>query len=220
MPTMLREFITYEWFTIFLIIGLACITIAKQLFRMRFKDFVWVFSNYKYLKIYARDQKFIDTFDGLLFVNLIISISIFLFYCYNTFIQLIQFDLLIFLKVILAIALFLLIKIMTERLVGSLFDIEPTMDAYLFQKTTYKNFAGLIILCFNLLLVYSNINPKPLICSCLVLVIFSNIIGFINSYQNNVTAINFNIFYFLLYLCALEIGPYVLLYKVLKEYNG
>ena len=217
---MLREYITYDWFTIVLISGLACITIAKQLFRLRFKDFVWVFSNYKYLKIYAREQKFIDTFDSLLFGNLIVSVSIFLFYFYNTFEHAIQFELLTFLKVILGVALFLLIKIMIERLVGSLFDIEKEMDAYLFQKTTYKNFAGLIILFFNLFLIYSPLSPKPLIYSCLVLVIVSNVIGFVKSYQNNLTAINLNIFYFLLYLCALEIGPYVLLYKVLKEYNG
>ena len=126
----------------------------------------------------------------------------------------------VFLKVILAVTLFLLIKIMTERLIGSLFDAESAMDTYLFQKITYKNFSGLIILCFNLLLIYSNINPKYLIYSCLVLVVLSNIRGFVNSYQNNVTKINLNIFYFLLYLCALEIGPYVLLFKVLKEYNG
>ena len=217
---MLREFITYEWFTIFLILGLACITLAKQLFKKRFKDFVWVFSNYKYLKIYAREQKFIDTFDGLLFVNLVISASIFLFYFYTTFIRSVEFQLMVFLKVILAVTLFLLIKIMTERLIGSLFDAESAMDTYLFQKITYKNFSGLIILCFNLLLIYSNINPKYLIYSCLVLVVLSNIRGFVNSYQNNVATINLNIFYFLLYLCALEIGPYVLLYKVLKEYNG
>ena len=217
---MLREFVTYEWFTIFLLLGLICITLAKQLFRLRFNDFVLVFSSSKYLKIYARDQRFIDTFDGLLFGNLVISTSIFLFFAYNTFIESLSFDLLTFLKILLGVALFYLIKIMIERLVGSLFDIESLMDAYLFQKTTYKNFSGLILLFFNVFLVYSSLSPKLLIYSCLILVVISNIIGFINTYQRNFTAININFFYFLLYLCALEIGPYILLVKVLKEYNG
>ncbi|WP_115461026.1 DUF4271 domain-containing protein [Winogradskyella aurantiaca] len=217
---MLRQLVTYEWFTIFLIIGLLCITSAKQLFRLRFNDFVMVFTSSKYLKIYTRDQKFIDTFDGLLFANLVISLSIFIFFGYHSFIEPVVFDFYSFLKVMLAVSLFFLIKIMVERLVGSLFDMEQLMDSYLFQKTTYKNFSGLVILFFNLFLLYSAVDPKILIYSCLVFIVLINIIGFINTYQNNLNAINLNIFYFLLYLCALEIGPYILLFKALKEYNG
>jgi hypothetical protein len=215
-----REFITYEWFTIFIVVGLACITLAKQLFRLRFNDFIWVFSNSKYLKIYSREQKFIDTFDSLLFSNLVISISIFIYFIYNEFWQELSFELLTFLKVLLAVGLFLSIKVLVERLIGSLFDIEPLMDAYLFQKTTFKNFAGLILLSFNLLLLYSSIDNRLLIYSCLFLVAVLIVIGFVNSYQQNLKSVNLNFFYFLLYLCALEIGPYILLYKVLKEYNG
>lgn len=217
---MQRVFITYEWFTVFLVIALACITMAKQLFRLRFNDFVWVFSNSKYLKIYTREQRFIDTFDGLLFGNLVISISIFLFFSYNNLVETASFDLLTFLKVILAVTLFFLIKIMVERLIGSLFGIEPLMDAYLFQKTTFKNYAGLVLLFFNLFLIYSSINAKFLIISALSLIFLLNTIGCINSYRNNLNLISLNIFYFLLYLCALEIGPYILLFKVLKEYNA
>ena len=79
--TMLRDVISNDWFTIFLILGLAFITLCKFLFAPRFKDFVAVIGNSKYLKIYARDQKFIDGFDALLFLNQIISVSIFCIYC-------------------------------------------------------------------------------------------------------------------------------------------
>jgi hypothetical protein len=215
-----REFVTYEWFTVFIVVGLSCITIAKQLFKLRFNDFIWVFSNSKYLKIYSREQKFIDTFDSLLFSNLVISTSIFLFFVYNEFWQELPFDLFGFLKLLLAVGLFFLIKILIERLIGSLFDLEHLMDSYLFQKTTFKNFTGLILLVFNLFLLYSDVNNRLLIYFCLLLVGVSMLIGFINSYQQNLKSINLNFFYFLLYLCALEIGPYILLYKVLKEYNG
>jgi hypothetical protein len=217
---MIRTFVTYEWFTIFLLVALACITAAKQLFRLRFNDFIWVFYSSKYLKIYSREQKFVDSFEGLLFTNLVLSTSIFLFYVYNSFFEPIDFELFSFLKIILGVALFFLIKIMVERLIGSLFDIEPLMDQYLFQKTTYKNFSGLILLVFNTFLIYSGIDVKLLIYSGLTLVLVSHIIGFVNSYQSNFTALNHNFFYFLLYLCALEIGPYLILFKVLREYKG
>jgi len=215
-----RVFITYEWLTLFLLLGLAAITVAKQLFKLRFQDFIWVFTNSKYLRIYSKEQKFVDIFDGLLFSNFVISVSVFLFFTYNTFIQEVPFDLFLFSKITLGILLFFLIKIMIERLVGSIFDIENLMDAYLFQKTTFKNFSGFLFLFFNLFILYSPIDIQWLIYSCLTLVLISNLIGFINSYQSNLTVINLNLFYFLLYLCALEIGPYILLFKVLKEYNA
>ena len=84
---MLREVISHDWFTIFLVLGLSCIAISKYLFGSRFKDFIFVVGNSKYLKIHARDQRFIDTFDSLLFFNLIISISIFAHYLYSSSLQ-------------------------------------------------------------------------------------------------------------------------------------
>ena len=137
---MLRSFETYEWFTVFIVVGLLYITATKLLFKMRFNDFLWVFTSSKYLKIYTRDQRFIDSFDSLLFANLTISLSIFLFFSYNTFIGPLNFDLLLFLKLLLAVSLFFLIKTMIERLLGSVFGMETLLDQYLFQKITFKNF--------------------------------------------------------------------------------
>lgn len=217
---MLRDYFTFDWFTIFIVIGLISITMAKGLFKARFRDFVLVFGNSKYLKIYAREQKFIDTFDGLLFTNFVISMGIFLFLCFNTLVEPLEFNLFVFAKILTALALFLLIKILIERLIGSIFDIEPLMDTYLFQKTTYKNFSGLLLSGANLFLLYSKFDTRWVIYISLGMLLIIHLVGFITSFKDNLRAINLNFFYFLLYLCALEIGPYILLYKVLKEYNG
>ncbi len=64
----MRNIITHEWFTIFTIIGLFAIVIAKFVNTLRFNDFLYVIGNSKYLKIYTKDQKFIDQFDSFLFV--------------------------------------------------------------------------------------------------------------------------------------------------------
>ena len=72
----MREVISNEWFTILIVLCLAVLAVAKFAYNKRFSDFISVIGNSKYLKIYARDQKFIDQFDALLFINLIISSSI------------------------------------------------------------------------------------------------------------------------------------------------
>ncbi|EDP71180.1 hypothetical protein FBALC1_01812 [Flavobacteriales bacterium ALC-1] len=216
----MRNFITYEWFTIFTIIGLFAIVAAKFLNTLRFNDFLYVIGNSKYLKIYTKEQKFIDQFDSFLFVNLALSFSIFIHFAYSTFISPIPFELITFLKLVFAVSTIIVIKTLLERLIGSLFEMDSLIDDYLFQKTTFKNYSGIVFLVANLFLLYTNISLEIIIISAFSLVCLINLIGFLTSFKNYQKLINPNFFYFLLYLCALEIGPYILLYKVIREYNA
>ncbi|WP_179337197.1 DUF4271 domain-containing protein [Winogradskyella ludwigii] len=215
----MRNYITHEWFTIFTIIGLFAVVVAKYLNTLRFNDFMYVIGNSKYLKIYTKDQKFIDQFDSFLFINLSLSLSIFIYFAYSTFITPVNFELVVFLKLLLAVSTIIIIKTLLERLIGGLFEIESLIDNYLFQKITFKNFSGLVFLIANLFLLYTSIRLDIILISALTIVCIINVIGFLSSIKTHQKLINLNFFYFLLYLCALEIGPYILLYKVIREYN-
>ncbi len=216
----MREIIANEWFTIFMVLGLVFITLAKVLYTNRFLDFIGVFGNSRYLKIYTKDQKFIDIFDGLLFFNLVISLSIFGYLSFLTLQPDQTFELDVFLKILLGISTLGIIKILIERLIGSLFEIDKVIESYLFQKTSYKNFSGFVLLPLNALLLYT-ISPTrtSILVGILVLVII-NLIGFATSFKIHQKTVLNNIFYFILYLCALEIGPYLILYKVIVEYKA
>ncbi|WP_411767227.1 DUF4271 domain-containing protein [Winogradskyella sp. A3E31] len=216
----MREFITYEWFTLCFVVSIIIITLTKYIYATRFNDFLFVVGNSKYLKIYSKDLKFIDLFDGLLFINLVFGLAIFSHIASNVLFQPVEFILGDFLKLCLAISVILLVKTLLERLIGSIFDIDAIMDTYLFQKTTYKNFTGVLLLIFNLVLLYG-ITPSNFIIYALIgVIIIINGIGFMTSFKNHQNLLYRNFFYFLLYLCALEIGPYVILYKVITEYNS
>jgi hypothetical protein len=217
---MLREVVSNEWFTIFIVLGLVLVTLSKFLFENRFKDFLLVIGNSKYLKIYSRDQKFIDGFDTLMFLNLLISVSIFSFIAYSELVLPSEFDLTLFVKVLFAIGALILIKVLLERLLASLFEIDELIDAYLFQKTSYLNYSGFVLLPINILLTYSITPSKPLIYTVISLVLLINLIGFITSFKKHQKLIFDNLFYFILYLCALEIGPYLILYKLITDYNA
>ena len=213
---MLREIISNEWFTVLVVLCVCILAFAKARFTNRFNDFLWVVGNSKYLKIYSRDQKFIDQFDGLLFLNLIISSALFYFIWYNTFIESIAFDLILFFKLFIGIGSLILIKILIERLIGSLFEIDSLIDSYVFQKTNYKNYIGLVLLPINILLIFA-VNPSKTILYIVAgLILVINLVGFITSFKIHQKLILNNLFYFILYICALEIAPYIILYKVLN----
>ena len=213
----MREVISHEWFTVFIVLGLVAITLSKQLFSVRFNDFIGVLGNSKYLKIYSKDQKFIDGFDSLLFFNLVVSLSIFCFLAYSSLVKPLEFELLTFLKIVFAFAAVVLIKVLLERLIGSLFDIDKLIDSYLFQKTSYLNFSGFLLLPINVLLLYSITPTKIVIYICIGFILLVNVMGLITSFKNHQKLIASNLFYFILYLCALEIGPYLILYKLIVE---
>lgn len=217
---MLREVISNDWFTVFLVLGLSFIVLCKFLFASRFNDFVTVIGNSKYLKIYARDQKFIDGFDALLFLNLIISVSIFLYLAYTSLVNPSEFDLTQFFKLIFGIGVLFLIKVLLERLIGSIFEIDSLIDSYLFQKTTYKNYTGFILLPINCLLIYTISPTKHVIYACFILIVLINLLGFMSTFKNHQKLLLNNLFYFILYLCALEIGPYLILFKLIKDFNA
>jgi hypothetical protein len=212
----LRNIIINDWYTVLIVVSMVFIAAAKLLYSSRFNDFIEIIINSNYLKIYIKDQKFINTFDGLLFINLIISLSIFIILSLNSLgnnfqVQNSQ----LYYKLIVGIGSVLIIKVLLDRLIGSLFEIDALMDDYLFQKITYKNYLGLILLPVNILLIYVIEPTRTLIFVTISLLFIVNFLGFLESVKSHLSLIKSNLFYFILYLCALEIAPYLILYKVL-----
>ncbi|WP_368389406.1 MULTISPECIES: DUF4271 domain-containing protein [Flavobacteriaceae] len=216
---MLREIISNEIFTVLLVICLVLVATVKVLFTKRFNDFIYVLGNFRYLKIYSRDSKIIDSFNVLLFINLLLSTSIFSVFLYENFVAEIH-DIYSFLiKVFIVIAIIILAKTSLERLLGSLFDISNTLDFYVFQKTSYKIFFGLVLIPVNFILLFST-SPSPIILQILVIVfVLINCISIVATYKTYQNLIKSNLFYFILYLCALEISPYLVLFKLFKDYS-
>ena len=214
---MLRPETSNDLFIILVVICLTLIALAKLFFEKRFYQFVAIFISPSYLKIHTKNQNFIDFFDGLLFVNLLISSSIFSFIAYTTYYENQVFTAISIYKIGFFIGAFIISKVLLERLIGSLFSIDSIINNYLFQKTSYKLFIGLILIPINIIFLFSLTPNMYLVIGVIILIILINIIGLLTSYKSNLNLIKGALFYFILYLCALEIGPYIILYKVLIE---
>lgn len=211
---MLREALSTELYTISLIICLVLVAIAKLLFPKRFQDFLMLLINFRYLKVYSREQKFIDMFEGLLFTNLIIGLSVFILLCFNLSTNLPQANYLIPAKLAFGIGIIILVKILLERLVSSILNMDSIIDNYLFQKVSYKNFLGLLLIPINAILIYSWYPTQISTTLFILILMLINVYGILIFIKNNLKTIKKNWFYFILYLCTLEISPYLVLYKI------
>ena len=116
----------------------------------------------------------------------------------------------------LSILSYFTIKQAIERLLAFIFEIEPFTLDLIFIRTTYRNYAGSIAFVGSLLLAYTALDNRIIIYVSITLIglllLFSNYMF----YKNNEKVIMGNIFYFILYLCALEIGPLIIVSNALR----
>ena len=216
---MLRAFFSQDLYIVLLLFCLIAVVTVKQLFGSRFNDFLVVFWNNRYLKLYNRERKKVDIFNLLLFINFVVMASLFCLTLHQEFNSAVdRYNILILALVAVGITSILILKYLIERLIAQAFDFLTITKNYTFYKATHKNLSGLLLLAINILLLFSQLHKKPVVYVAITVFLLINISGFIRFlkvYQKVITA---HIFYFLLYLCALEIGPYVILYKVFKDY--
>jgi len=211
---MLREVISNEWITILIVICITILTIVKFSYSKRFNDFLWIILNSNYLKIYFKDNKFIDNFNILLFANQIIGVFIFVYLISKNYINDLSIDLIVSLKIIGVFIVLIFTKFFIELLIGWVFNINTLISSYLFQKMNYKNFIGIVLIPINMILVYAVEPTEKLIYGFLIGLLVLNFIGFLSTFKSYQKLLLSNFFYFILYLCALEIGPYIILYKL------
>ena len=211
---MLREVLFNDLYTTIIVVSLAIIVSAKILNFNRFTDFLRLFGNSNYLRIYFKDHKFLDPFDIVLFVNFCINGTLIGILTYTHFVQNLEIEAMLFLKLTAILGVVTLVKILLELGVGYLFDIPKLFHSYVFQQVSFLNFLGVVLLPFNSLLIFGIPNNHTLLVLILVisgLILFIGMMKSIKTYQK--LLIN-NFFYFILYLCTLEIGPYILICKL------
>lgn len=117
---------------------------------------------------------------------------------------------------VLLIAFVYLVKFIFLNMVGWIFGITHVTDTYIFIVFLINKMIGIFLLPFIAMLAF----PVPTLASVVLTVSYILMGGmlfyrFIISYRPVRTEIKLNRFHFFLYLCAFEIAPLLLIYKVL-----
>ena len=216
---MIRDVISNDGYVISSLLSLLIILIVKKINRRRFSDLIRLFANSNYLRIYLKEHRFLDIFDFILFLNFIINFTTYTYILYGSFINLIEINTNKFSAISIAFTIFLALKLILKLLTGYLFDLHKTISILIFQQVSTLNFIGIMLLPINLLLVFGlNFDITWMIIS-IVLIATTILIGMLKTIQTNLNFVLSNFLYFILYICTLEIGPYVIIYDQLKNYN-
>ncbi|HSI70690.1 MAG TPA: DUF4271 domain-containing protein [Gillisia sp.] len=202
--------------TIIIVLILLLLVLGRQLFQNRFEDFFSIFTSGKFLIIKNREHKALFGFNVIMFFAHILIITLFLFVLYRIFVSPVLHEpWIILLRIFTAYGFFALLKITLEKIIANVFDIDDTAEHYLFQKHTYRNFISFLFFPVVIFLIYSQPASRAAIITVIIFFLIATLYSFFRITKKNAGWITRNWFYFILYLCALEITPYVILYKLI-----
>ena len=211
---MIRDILLKDAFTVIILLLIIIITLIKYNNPKKFKSLLKIFWNSSYLKKYKYEKITYYLFDYFLQINFVISLGLFAFIyakIYNG--NSLAFNFLEFINIIQIIITFLLLKNLIEIVISWIFNIQWLTKLYLNEKINYNSLIVLIILPINILILYF-FNPSiNIIFIFIYIILLLKLTAYINSFILHQKTIKKNWFYFILYLCTLEIIPYLLLYN-------
>lgn len=214
MNYVVRTFENINWVTLVLVGCLLCYAAAKYLYPKRFQEFTLLPVTNKYFLLLGKGDEIKHPFNILLFLPQVALVSLFIFLFLRTTNGNIDQPAVLFLQICTLYAVFVLSKYVIEKLIGVIFNLETVINKYLYQKLSYRNLLSVLFFIGNLVFFYVYEPSLTLLCIFIGLAIVLNSVTLFYSYKTNSQLIFREFFYFILYLCALEISPYIILYKV------
>lgn len=203
-----------DWATYLLVSCFVLFALSKYFYPKRFHEFSLLPITNQYFFVHGKNDELNHPFNMMLFVAQIISVSIFVFLLFSVFNPSeVQKNEWLFLQICTAYSVFVLVKFSLEKIVANIFSLDVLMNNYLYQKLSYRNFLGILFFIGNVFFLY--VFPPTVIAIAIFggFVLAMNAIALLYSYKKNGKLILGNFFYFIVYLCALEISPYIILYK-------
>ena len=201
-----------DWITLLFMVTLSLVAITKTAFENRFSDFVNLIISNKYLKIYKDSSNLMSWFTILLFVVQLFSFSFFIQLVLTYYGLTFKTNWISFVQIFTFLSFFTLSKFLIEKIIATAFDIENFIEQYNLFKVSYRTYIGLLLLPVNLVLYYSDLMNKYVIISVLVTLLAINAITYLLSLKNYQKFLFSKLFYFILYICTLEIAPYYFIY--------
>ena len=217
MEPILRHISNADWITLIIFSSAVFIVLAKALFYSRFMNFIILPFNNKYIFLYNKKDRMMNGFNILFSFFPLLNLSLFLYYGITLFLpgEMIS-PALLFALILSLVFLFLFVKILTQLGSSAIFNSQGIITEILFKKISYLNYSGLVMFVINVLLTYVFPGSESIfyLGTFLVLVVLSISWGTI--IQTHLTFITSYLFYFILYLCALEIAPLIIILNTLN----
>ncbi|MDP5078272.1 MAG: DUF4271 domain-containing protein [Nonlabens sp.] len=210
-----RLIISQDWITVTFALCLLLLAFAKVFSRVRIPDILSAYISDRFINITRSNS---DGFTLLKVANLMIyglSLAL-LVYALIVAKEFKPANLNTYLLCLLGVSIFLLLKQYLGKLISTILGFENVMELLDFHRNVYRSmFSYALLLLTIMLFIVFKLNDKAVlyIVIATVLLLLTYNIVLIYTYRQLLIR---KLFYFILYLCTLEIAPYLLLYKYFR----
>ncbi len=208
----LRVIENKDWATALFVLSFATIAFTKSAFENRFAEFAKLIYSDKYNNVYKDGSNLKSIFTIALFFVQILSIAFFIQISFSYFGYCSKTDWILFIQITTLLFYFVFTKFLVEKIIATAFNIEEIIEQFNLQKVIFRTYIGLFLLPIDVILFYNDIVSKKIMIILIVIVLTINILVYLISIKNYQKLIFGKLFYFILYLCTLEIAPYYLMY--------
>lgn len=207
-----RILVNKDWATVLFVLAVAIIALNKSIFSVRFNEFIKLGYSDKYNKVYKDTNNLLNWFTISMFIIQLISFSFFILLLLSFFNYTKTDNYITYIQIVTFLFVFILSKFLIEKIVGTAIDSESMVDQFNLIKTNYRAFLGFILLPVNIVLYYNSTPIKEVFYVILCVFLLYNVFTYyflVKTYQKIIIG---KLFYFILYLCTLEIAPYYFMY--------
>ena len=202
-----------DWATVLFVLCVGIIAVNKTISSVRFNEFIRLAYSDKYTKIYKDSSNLMSGFTVSMFVLQLFSFSFFTLLVLNQFGKADKTNGIVFIQIFTFLTVFILSKFLIEKIVATAFKIEEFNEQFNLLKVNYRAYFGFILLPVNIILFYNTFDSKLFFWILLVALFVINITTYIVALKLYQNLLMRKIFYFILYLCTLEIAPYYFIYN-------
>lgn len=212
-----RHIISNDWITALLLLGLVCLVFSKGLYYNRFVNFIILPFNNKYIFLYSKKGRLLNPFHLSMSFFQILNLTLFGYLGALAFYGEERWGTsFVFPALLGGLLAFTLLKVGIQLLGGYIFQAEKLVASLIFKKLSYLNYSALVLFVANLLLTFLLPMSKPVVYVSFFLLLLVNGIGWIAILKIHQKYIASHFFYFILYLCALEIAPFLIISGLIK----
>ena len=202
-----------------LVFGL--VAFLRTFYPKHFADYQRLLVNNKYIVIYGKKETRGHLFTIVLYFLQCISLSLFLYIWLKSegITQLFN-QRFMYLELLVIVIIVLSIKLLFQRWISSRFELSEFSKEYIFSRISYTSYASIMMILVLFIGVYSQMINRILLYTLLLLLLIISILSWVKIINANRKEIKSYLLYFILYLCTLEIAPYVYLFYGVKTLFG
>jgi hypothetical protein len=206
-----------DWITIIFFVVFCVLTVVKVLFNNRLPHTATLLLSKKYLLVYFNKEKnnILSLFQLLMFFVQLLALSLILYFAQIHFqLSTSNIGFKHYVYIAFGVLMYFGLRYLVGLFLAIIFNLKSEHSKLSYDKVNYFNNLILWIIPFLLLSTYTSLYNNLFFKITFYLFTFLLVIRYVLVLVNNKNLIFSNLFYFILYLCALEIAPLIIILKL------